>query len=147
MKKFILISMVLLCLILIFYFSSENNYESMDTTIKVSRVINVEEGNLSILRKYGHFIEFFVLEILLLSMFSCFIKVDFKIYIISLIFCLLYAFSDEIHQLYVIGRSAQVMDVCIDFCGSIIGSILFIMVYYIYNEGFVKWFVCLFIVA
>lgn len=138
MKKFILISMVLLCLILIFYFSSENNYESMDTTIKVSRVINVEEGNLSILRKYGHFIEFFVLEILLLSMFSCFIKVDFKIYIISLIFCLLYAFSDEIHQLYVIGRSAQVMDVCIDFCGSIIGSILFIMVYYIYNEGFVK---------
>ena len=110
----------------------------MDTTIKVSRVINVEEGNLSILRKYGHFIEFFVLEILLLSMFSCFIKVDFKIYIISLIFCLLYAFSDEIHQLYVIGRSAQVMDVCIDFCGSIIGSILFIMVYYIYNEGFVK---------
>ena len=129
MKKFILISMVLLCLILIFYFSSENNYESMDTTIKVSRVINVEEGNLSILRKYGHFIEFFVLEILLLSMFSCFIKVDFKIYIISLIFCLLYAFSDEIHQLYVIGRSAQVMDVCIDFCGSIIGSILFIMVY------------------
>ena len=138
MKKFILISMVLLCLILIFYFSSENNYESMDTTIKVSRVINVEEGNLSILRKYGHFIEFFVLEILLLSMFSCFIKVDFKIYIISLIFCLLYAFSDEIHQLYVIGRSAQVMDVCIDFCGSIIGSILFIMVYYIYNEGFVE---------
>ena len=138
MKKFILISMVLLCLILIFYFSSENNYESMDTTIKVSRVINIEEGNLSILRKYGHFIEFFVLEILLLSMFSCFIKVDFKIYIISLIFCLLYAFSDEIHQLYVIGRSAQVMDVCIDFCGSIIGSILFIMVYYIYNEGFVK---------
>ena len=138
MKKFILISMVLLCLILIFYFSSENNYESMDTTIKVSRVINVEEGNLSILRKYGHFIEFFVLEILLLSMFSCFIKVDFKIYIISLIFCLLYAFSDEIHQLYVIGRSAQVMDVCIDFCGSIIGSILFIMVYYIYNECFVK---------
>lgn len=138
MKKFILISMVLLCLILIFYFSSENNYESMDTTIKVSRVINVESNNLSILRKYGHFIEFFVLEILLLSMFSCFIKVDFKIYIISLIFCLLYAFSDEIHQLYVIGRSAQVMDVCIDFCGSIIGSILFIMVYYIYNEGFVK---------
>ena len=138
MKKFILISMVLLCLILIFYFSSENNYESMDTTIKVSRVINVEEGNLSILRKYGHFIEFFVLEILLLSMFSCFIKVDFKIYIISLIFCLLYAFSDEIHQLYVIGRSAQVMDVCIDFCGSIIGSILFIMVYYIYYEGFIR---------
>ena len=138
MKKFILISMVLLCLILIFYFSSENNYESMDTTIKVSRVINVEEGNLSILRKYGHFIEFFVLEILLLSMFSCFIKVDFKIYIISLIFCLLYAFSDEIHQLYVIGRSAQVMDVCIDFCGSIIGSILFIMVYYIYHEGFIR---------
>ena len=135
MKKFILISMVLLCLILIFYFSSEN---SMDTTIKVSRVINVDGGNLSILRKYGHFIEFFVLEILLLSMFSCFRRVDFKIYIISLIFCLLYAFSDEIHQLYVIGRSAQVMDVCIDFCGSIIGSILFIMVYYIYYEGFIR---------
>lgn len=138
MKKFILISMVLLCLGLIFYFSSENASDSMNTSIKASEVIHVNSNYMNIIRKGGHFIEFCVLEVLLLLMISSFKKIDFKLFIISLLFCLIYAFSDEFHQLFVAGRSAEVMDVCIDFCGSILGSLVFSMFYYIYNEGFVK---------
>ena len=38
--------------------------------------------------------------------------------------CLLYAASDETHQLFVPGRSGQASDVLIDFCGSLTGGLL-----------------------
>lgn len=34
--------------------------------------------------------------------------------------CLAYAISDEIHQLFVAGRSCELRDVCIDFCGAML---------------------------
>ena len=40
--------------------------------------------------------------------------------LISLGLCLLYAVSDEFHQLFVAGRSCGARDVLIDFCGSFI---------------------------
>ncbi len=39
----------------------------------------------------------------------------------ALLFSLLYAVSDEVHQYFVPGRSAQVSDVLLDFVGSIFG--------------------------
>lgn len=42
---------------------------------------------------------------------------------VSLMFCLLYATSDEIHQLFVEGRSGSVADVLLDFLGSISGAV------------------------
>jgi VanZ family protein len=41
----------------------------------------------------------------------------------SILFCLLYASSDEIHQIFVPGRGCLFTDVMIDFSGSIIGSL------------------------
>lgn len=34
--------------------------------------------------------------------------------------CLAYAISDEIHQLFVAGRSCELRDICIDFCGALL---------------------------
>lgn len=138
MKKFILISMVLLCLVTIFMFSHENAEVSMNTTIKVSNVINVNSDNFHILRKSGHFLEFFILELLILCAISSFKRINFQYFIITLLFCLIYACSDEIHQLFVVGRNANIMDVCIDFCGSVFGGLFFSLFNYIYNEGFVR---------
>lgn len=42
----------------------------------------------------------------------------------ALLFCLLYAASDEIHQLFSPGRSCEFRDVCIDFSGSLCGALL-----------------------
>ena len=39
---------------------------------------------------------------------------------LSAAICLLYAVSDEVHQLFVPGRSGEIRDVCIDFVGSLI---------------------------
>ena len=48
------------------------------------------------------------------------LKIDNK-FIVSLLICVIYALSDEIHQLFIIGRSGNIIDVLIDSLGSIIG--------------------------
>lgn len=44
--------------------------------------------------------------------------------LISTLFCIIYALSDEIHQLFVFGRSGELKDVLIDTIGSFLGIIL-----------------------
>ena len=41
--------------------------------------------------------------------------------LISIGICLFYAMSDEFHQIFIPGRSPQITDVGIDFCGAIVG--------------------------
>ena len=55
-------------------------------------------------------------------------------FIYSLLICILYACSDEIHQLLVPGRSGEIRDIIID--GS--GSSIMILMYYFYLKLFVK---------
>ncbi len=45
--------------------------------------------------------------------------------ILTLVFCLLYAVSDEFHQLFVRNRQAEIWDVFFDFFGSGSGLIIF----------------------
>ncbi len=40
------------------------------------------------------------------------------------VFCVLFACTDEFHQLFVDGRSGQLFDVCVDACGSLAGICL-----------------------
>jgi VanZ family protein len=49
------------------------------------------------------------------------LQINIKEVFIALIFCILYATSDEIHQAFVPGRGPQVKDVFIDSAGSFIG--------------------------
>ena len=50
--------------------------------------------------------------------------------LVSITLCFLYALSDEIHQLFIIGRSKEFKDVLIDTAGSFIG----INIYNIINK-------------
>ncbi|MEQ8235517.1 MAG: VanZ family protein [Syntrophomonadaceae bacterium] len=49
--------------------------------------------------------------------------------IIALGISMAYAISDEIHQLFVSGRSCQLSDVGIDACGALIGILLVVIVH------------------
>lgn len=42
-----------------------------------------------------------------------------------LLFCACYACTDEFHQLFILGRSGEIRDVCIDCLGTCIGFLLF----------------------
>lgn len=74
-----------------------------------------------IARKTAHFSLYAVLGLLsFLSVISYRnLKYRFRI-ILSAGICLLYAASDEFHQLFVAGRSGEIRDICIDFSGSLI---------------------------
>ena len=47
---------------------------------------------------------------------------------LSFLVCVLYAISDEVHQLFVPGRGAQVKDVFIDSAGAIVGVGLYLII-------------------
>jgi VanZ family protein len=72
-------------------------------------------------RKYAHFTEYLILDILVLNALTVSGVRGFKGFIFSLVFCILYAISDEVHQLFVPGRGAQVTDVLIDSAGAFVG--------------------------
>lgn len=56
-------------------------------------------------------------------------KVIAKICFGSIFITMLYASTDEFHQLFVKGRSGKVMDVFIDSCGAILGSFVFLLLW------------------
>ncbi len=56
----------------------------------------------------------------------------YKAFVFSLIFCILYAITDEIHQLFVPGRGTEVTDVLIDGIGALIGIGLYKFIFKIY---------------
>lgn len=77
-----------------------------------------------VVRKLAHFICYLVLGLLVLNALKSSSVHGYKRILLSAIICILYAASDEIHQLYVPGRGGQIRDVFIDFSGSVSGFIL-----------------------
>ncbi len=49
---------------------------------------------------------------------------EILLYFVTVIFCALYAGSDEFHQLFVSGRSGSLRDVCVDSAGASLGALL-----------------------
>lgn len=89
------------------------------------------------LRKVCHATVYFVLSFFLMILLN--IIFNYKKYFLSVIIstaiCILFASSDEIHQLFVIGRTGQVIDVVIDALGSIVGIIFYTTYYIVYKRG------------
>lgn len=76
-------------------------------------------------RKAAHFTAYGILGALAFLTFITYRRLYYKIrLILSALICLLYAISDEIHQLFVPGRSGEVRDVLIDFSGAMLAIII-----------------------
>lgn len=76
------------------------------------------------IRKAAHATEYAVLGILAAMTFGAFGYAGAKRWTGSWILSVLYAVSDEFHQLFVPGRSGQLRDVCIDSIGAAFGILL-----------------------
>ena len=81
---------------------------------------NIAEKINHYIRKLAHFTAYLILGILVYNLLLCYFK-NKKSLILTLVICLLYAISDEIHQLFVPGRAGQIKDVLIDFSGATLG--------------------------
>lgn len=127
MKKKISIILVIVWMILIFIMSSfdatnSSNQSNFIVNI-ISNIFNI--NNLDILsyiiRKLAHLTEYTILGILTLNMTrQNNIKTN-----IGIIIGIIFAISDEIHQIFVPGRSCQITDILIDILGIFIGYIIY----------------------
>lgn len=74
-----------------------------------------------IVRKTAHFMIYALLATFTLLLARSY-RLTMKLScVISAAYCLLFAASDEIHQLFVDGRSGQITDVFLDFSGALVG--------------------------
>lgn len=131
-KVFLYLVFTVLCMTIIFTFSSKNSHLSNGTSKKViDRGITIYEyifhqevdHNQVIqklnypVRKVAHYSIYFLLGIFVYY-FIFYSRCKYKV-ITSIGICFLYAVLDEVHQLFVIGRTGQVLDIFIDTMGSI----------------------------
>lgn len=133
--RIILFMLIIVCMYGIFLFSAQTGEQSNQMSYSVAQKIS-ETGVVdeqtdtaydstfhTVMRKYAHFSMFFVLGALC----TAFSLITYKKPSVRVLFptmlCLLWAISDEIHQLYVPGRSGRVLDVMIDFSGSMLAML------------------------
>ena len=136
-KKVIYIFFTVLCMLVIFTFSSKNSTVSNQTSKQlINKVItsyekishkNIDKEELINklnypIRKLAHYSIYLILGIFVYNIFLI-SKIKNK-EIISIIVCFIYASLDEFHQWFVIGRTAQVKDILIDTLGSITAVII-----------------------
>lgn len=138
---------MIIMMIIIFLFSAKNGTESSKTSgetvsvmitffekIPVLQLKSLDRATLSALmelpvRKMAHMLEYAVL----LATIYIPININFQITlrnkaIISYIIAVLYAASDEIHQLFVVGRSGRVADVLIDSIGVTVSLVILVLI-------------------
>jgi len=74
-----------------------------------------------LIRKSAHFFAYLVLGVLVSNALNSHGYAGFKLFWVAMVICVLYAISDEVHQLFVPGRAGQVRDVLIDSAGAVVG--------------------------
>lgn len=144
MRRIIKIILVVLWMGLIFMFSNDTGVASTkksDGVIvrTVQRIIRrdlTSEEKHKVLkyfvvpvRKGAHLGVYFILGLLMISLIREYLDINNKSLLIALFICILYACSDEVHQLFVVGRSCEVKDMIIDSMGAGLGIIFYYLGY------------------
>lgn len=140
----------ILCMIMIFCFSLENSDESSETSMKLTdtavhivvddfedlpekKQLTILDKATFIIRKSAHFSLFAMLGFLV-SM-SVGRRKFFSITSAGVvIFCFLYAVSDEFHQSFVPGRSCEFRDMMIDTSGAVTGMLISMVIMFIFRK-------------
>ena len=133
-QKLFKLILVILWMSVIFGFSNQKAEDSSKLSngviVKIARIfvdkdLSIEkqeellEKYTGLVRKTAHFGIYLILGVLVINFL---IEFNIKhIIILSLMVCMLYSASDEIHQLFVPGRSGEVRDVLIDSSGALGG--------------------------
>lgn len=131
----------------IFRFSMDNAVDSQSLSTKVVDIfatfvykftgkdiyISVSPSNLILLetffRKLAHMFIYFILSInVMIVLFTFNMRMPTRMFL-SLLFCFLYALSDEFHQMFVDGRGPSITDAFIDTFGAFLGVFVGLLIY------------------
>ena len=125
MKKLLAWLALFVWMAVIFYFSHQSGDVSTQISDGVLNTVLSFLPNLFdyaffsyIIRKFAHFTEYFILGILVYHLMNQYRFVSKKEFIWMILFCVIYAISDEFHQLFIGDRSPKIFDVMIDSLGS-----------------------------
>lgn len=149
----ILVIMLAYTFFTIFGFSNQDGKESsslsrnitiaITNNIKEIQNLNNDEKEIvlsrieSIIRKIAHFSIYALVGFLLMALFSTYKIQEKPRIIISFIIGFIYAISDEVHQIFIQDRSAQITDVMIDSLGVLLGIFVLMLFLEIVNK-FIK---------
>ena len=101
-----------------------NIYEMKHGEISEENKIEIKENYSFIVRKTAHFTIYLILGLLVsIVLIGKNLSIN-QIIIYGVLICMAYAVTDEIHQIFVSGRSGEIRDVIVDTCGSTIGILL-----------------------
>lgn len=136
--RLILVLLILAWVIFVYSLSNQSGTESSGLSRKVAeflfdseKIIDIAEP---IIRKIAHFSEYAIGGVLFYSLFSTYDYSKKQKTIISLGLGIWYAAFDEIHQLFVDGRSGNIRDVCIDSLGVFFGILCMRFVFRIFEN-------------
>lgn len=138
--RYILLILVIICMLIIFMFSRQVAEQSKKASLGVSEKVvttiyknqgltqsEIEKKSKSIekpIRKMAHFSIFTLIGVTAYSFANTYNISRKRKIIYSLLFGIAYACTDEIHQLFVKGRSCEFRDICIDSLGVLSGIIV-----------------------
>ena len=140
-RKIIYWSLLIIWMIIICLMSSQpatiSDSQSIGVLYLFSKLgININSifGDLAnfVVRKCAHFIEYMILALLTFNLVKLYFNIK-QVVILTIVFVFLYACSDEIHQLFVLGREGAIRDVVIDTCGGIVLVLIKLGFYYTKN--------------
>lgn len=126
--------MVLIWMTIIFILSSQPADQSGNLSMGVTEFIirpatstdaAVTNRLNHMVRKNAHLFTYLILGILVMNAVRRSGMSGYGAITVSLGICVLYAISDELHQLFVAGRGAQTRDVLIDCTGALLGISLY----------------------
>jgi|SRR5665648_48080 len=133
-------SVVIFWMILIFTLSSQVAQQSNQLSTRITEIIVktveriVPQADLDIyklnnlIRKSTHFFAYLVLGLLVINVLIRSGVYGYRSIVLVLLICVLYAISDEVHQLFVSDRGGEVKDIIIDIAGATIGIGVYLLI-------------------
>ena len=138
-KQILYVFLIIIWMATVFAFSNQPAEKSSRTsgniTEKVVKVITKDNKKITqtekdsietIIRKCAHFVLYLIGGVLVIN-FIITTRVEGKYVIIyTILFTFVYAITDEVHQIFVPGRSGEIRDILIDTVGANCGTLLFL---------------------
>ena len=152
-RRIIFLVLMIITAITIFIFSSQDGEKSTSTSDNfIKQIVKIFKGNdineleleeitdnISFyIRKLAHFTIYTIFGITTFGFINTFEIDKKKKIIIAILIGAIYASTDEFHQLFSSGRSASIVDVCIDTSGVLFGILLAQLSIYIFSKIKVK---------
>lgn len=118
-------------MLLIFWFSSRNGVQSAAQSSFLATLLarwTDPETATWLVRKTAHFCIYLILGFCVLRAMYFWHVPRRRLFLAAWILCILYAGSDEFHQLFSAGRSGQFSDVFLDSMGSLMGCTISLLI-------------------